>query len=159
MTTYLGIDPGSHRLGWAVLTGSTQHPTLLKSGCLDLPTHSTSYTYLPTIYQELQSIISTYHPTVAGIEKLFAQHNEKTVIPVAEARGVILLSLAQAKIELAEYSPNTIKATVAGSGNASKAEVTRMVGLLLGVDTKNLLDDETDAISIALTTQILCKHI
>lgn len=159
MTTYLGIDPGSHRLGWAILTGSTQHPVLIKSGCLDLPPHSTSSSYLPAIYQELQSIITTYRPTVAGLEKLFAQHNEKTVISVAQARGVIELALSQAGITIAEYSPNTIKATVAGTGSASKAEVTRMVGLLLKLDTSTLLDDETDAISIALTARILCKPI
>lgn len=156
---YLGIDPGTHRLGWAVITGNTQHPQLVRSGCLDLPPNSLSSFYLPKIYQELNSIISTYHPAVAGLEKLFAQHNTKTVISVAEARGVIQLSLSQAGISVAEYSPNTVKATIAGSGSASKTEVTRMVGLLLGIETKNLLDDETDAISIALTTQILCKHI
>lgn len=158
MTTYLGIDPGSHRLGWAVITGSTQHPVLIKSGCLDLPPHSTSSSYLPAIYQELQSIITSYHPTVAGLEKLFAQHNQKTVISVAEARGVIQLALSQAMITVTEFSPNTIKATVAGSGSASKSEVTRMVGLLLKLDSSRLLDDETDAIAIALTAQLLCKH-
>lgn len=153
----LGIDPGSHRLGWAVVSGTVQHPTLVASGCLDLPPKSLSTSYLPHIYTFVTDLISTYHPTIAGLEKLFAQHNEKTVISVAQARGVIALALSQAGITIAEYSPNTIKATVAGTGSASKAEVTRMVGLLLKLDTSTLLDDETDAISIALTAQILFK--
>jgi len=153
----LGIDPGTHRLGWAVVTGSTQHPQLLKSGCLDLPPRTSSSSYLPTIYQELKTIISTYHPTVAGIEKLFAQHNQKTVISVAESRGVVLLTLAEAGIPVFEYSPNTIKSTVAGTGASTKIEVERMVRLLLNLGNAKLLDDTFDALAIALTVQILKK--
>lgn len=159
MANVLGIDPGTHRLGWAVVAGSVQHPTLVASGCLDLPPKSPSTSYLPHIYTFVNDLINTHHPILTGLEKLFAQHNQKTVISVAQARGVIELALSQAGIKIAEYSPNTIKATISGSGSGSKAEVTRMVGLLLKLDTKALLDDETDAISIALTTQILCKPI
>lgn len=159
MPNVLGIDPGTHRLGWAVVSGTVQHPTLVASGCLDLPPHSTSATYLPQIHTIVTDLLTTYHPLVAGLEKLFAQHNEKTIITVAQARGVIALALVQAGVRIAEYSPNTIKATVAGTGSASKTEVQRMIGLLLKLDTRHLLDDETDAMSIALTTQILCKPI
>ncbi len=159
MTNILGIDPGTHRVGWAVVSGSIQKPTLVASGCLDLPPKSDSASYLPQISALVTSLIQKHNPQVAGLEKLFAQHNQKTVISVSQARGVILLALAQAGLTVCEYSPNTIKATVAGSGSASKAEVRRMVGLLLKLDTTHLLDDETDAISVALTTQLLCKPI
>ncbi len=109
MTNILGIDPGTHRVGWAVVSGTIQHPTLVDSGCLDLPPKSDSASYLPQISALVTSLIQRHNPQVAGLEKLFAQHNQKTVISVSQARGVILLALVKNGVSLCEYSPTPSK--------------------------------------------------
>lgn len=157
MGNILGIDPGTHRLGWGIISGTVQKPKLIDCGCFELPPHTESASYLIKTRQFLLDLLSKYDITSAGIEKLFAQHNQKTVISVAENRGVVLLTLAEASIPVHEFSPNTIKSTVAGTGASTKMEVERMVRLLLSLGSIKLLDDTTDALAIALTAQILKK--
>lgn len=151
----LGIDPGTHRLGWGIISGNRQKPILIDCGCLELPPHTEPVVYLVETRKFLLNLISKYQISHVGIEKLFAQHNQKTVISVAESRGVILLTFAEASIPISEFSPNTIKSTVAGTGASTKSEVERMVRLLLGMPNQKLLDDTTDALAVALTAQIL----
>ncbi len=155
MTRVLGIDPGSHRLGWGIIEGSTAKPKIVDCGCIELPKNSDVSTYLLQIHHELENIISKYDPIKVGIESLFVQKNIKTVMTVAQARGVILYTLAQHHLNWIELSPNTIKSAVAGAGNAGKSEVERMVGLLLNIDTTKLLDDTTDALAIAIAAQTM----
>ena len=159
MSTILGIDPGTHRLGWGIITGSAQKQSYLASGCLEHPPHTPPTVYLPAIYQHLTQLITTYHPTALGLETLLFQKNVNTAIPVAEARGVIRLAAAENTIPLHELAPNTIKLAVAGSGNASKSEVTRMVGLLLGVPVAGKRDDELDALAVAISTLVTHKNL
>lgn len=154
-TNILGIDPGTHRLGWGIISGSIQKPILIDCGCFELPPHTESTIYLVETRKFLQNLLAKYQISLVGIEKLFAQHNQKTVISVAESRGVVLLTLAESNIPVHEFSPNTIKSTVAGTGASTKTEVERMVRLLLGMGKAKLLDDVTDALAIALTVQIL----
>jgi len=153
MTSILGIDPGTHRIGWGVVDGNPSKPHLVSAGCIELPKGTGTAEYLLKIQAEVESLILNYHPDKIGIEALFAQKNLKTVIAVAEARGVILYTLAKRDLVWTELSPNTIKSAVAGAGNAGKQEVERMVGLLLKLDTNKLLDDTTDALAVALATQ------
>lgn len=152
MTYILGIDPGTHRLGWGIISKTGNKSTLVDCGCLEFPPQTESSIYLLRIHKFLTELLSKYQIDYAGLEKLFSQHNQKTVISVAEARGVILMSFAEAGIQCKEYSPNTIKSAVAGSGSAGKGEVERMVRLLLNLGTQKLLDDTTDALAVALTT-------
>ncbi|KKU43884.1 MAG: Crossover junction endodeoxyribonuclease RuvC [Microgenomates group bacterium GW2011_GWA1_46_7] len=155
MTRVLGIDPGTHRLGWAVIDGTKSKPHLLACDVLEFPQHTSSAEYLQKIHSFIDSLLLKYHPDKLGIEALFAQKNVKTAIQVAEARGVILFTFAARGYVWHELSPNTVKSAVAGAGNAGKAEVRRMVGLLLNLDTAQLLDDTTDALAVALAAQIL----
>lgn len=149
----LGIDPGTHRLGWAVIDGPSNHPTLVACDCLELPKNTGPALYLPAIQAGIEALLLKYQPERIGIEALFAQKNVKTAISVAEARGVILYTFAKLGYTWMELSPNSIKSAVAGAGNADKKDVERMVGLLLNLDTKKLLDDTTDALATALATQ------
>lgn len=153
----LGIDPGTHRLGWGIISGTIQSPTLIDCGCFEVPPKTESAEYLVATRRFLLDLLKKYEISSVGIEKLFAQHNQKTVISVAESRGVVLLTLAEANIPVHEFSPNTIKSTVAGTGASTKTEVERMVRLLLKLGSVKLLDDTFDALAIALTTQILRK--
>ncbi len=153
MTRVLGIDPGTHRLGWAVIDGTPQKPTLIACDCLEFSKHTQSVEYLPAIQTQTEALLLKYNPDKIGIEALFMQKNLKTGMLVAEVRGVILYTFAKLGYTWSEFSPNVIKSSVAGAGNAGKREVQRMVGLLLSIDTKQLLDDVTDAMAVALATQ------
>lgn len=153
MTRVLGIDPGTHRLGWGVVDGTPSRCNLIGAGCIELPKGTTKAAYLLKIQSEIENLLLKYAPAKIGIEALFVQKNLKTVITVAEARGVILYTFSKHGLTWSEYSPNTIKSCVAGAGNAGKGEVKRMVGLLLRLDTSVLFDDTTDALAVALTAQ------
>lgn len=153
MTVVLGIDPGTHRVGWGLVSGSPSHPTLIACDCLEFPAGTTPTQYLPQIELYVESLLLKYQPDKIGIESLFAQKNVKTAISVAQARGVILYTFAKLGYPWIEFSPNTVKSVVGGSGSAGKREVQRMVGLLLSINTKKLLDDTTDALAIALAAQ------
>lgn len=153
MTRVLGIDPGTHRLGWGIIDGTPSKPSLVSYGVIEMPKNTEVSKYLVNIHQKLLEILEKYQPEKVGIESLFFQKNVKTAFSVAEARGVIIFTLASFGLAASELSPNTVKSTVAGSGSAGKLEVQRMVGLLLKLDTKKLLDDTTDALAVALTAQ------
>jgi len=153
MTRVLGIDPGTHRIGWGVIDGAPSKPILVACDCLEFPAKTGKAEYLLKLQAEIENLILKYSPEKVGIEALFVQKNLKTVTSVAEARGVILYTFAKHDLSWTELSPNTIKSAVAGAGNAVKQDVERMVGLLLHIDTKKLLDDTTDALAIALAVQ------
>jgi len=155
MARVLGIDPGTHRIGWGVIDGTPSRSLLVGCGCIEFPKNTQKSEYLLKLQAEIESLLLKYHPDKIGIESIFAQKNVKTAITVAEARGVILYTFAKQGMVWSELSPNTIKSAVAGAGNAGKSEVCRMVGLLLGVDTKALLDDVTDALAVAIATQAI----
>ena len=153
MARVLGIDPGTHRIGWGIIEGTPSRSHLVGCGCIELPKGTDKAEYLLKIQAEIENLLLKYSPDKIGIEALFVQKNLKTVTSVAEARGVILYTFAKHGLTWSEYSPNTIKSCVAGAGNASKQEVERMVGLLLRIDSNKLLDDTTDALAVALTAQ------
>jgi len=155
MTRVLSIDPGTHRIGWGVVDGTSSRCNLVGYGCIEFPKGTEKSQYLLKLQAEIESLIFKYHPNKIGIEALFVQKNLKTVTSVAEARGVILYTFSKHDLVWTELSPNTIKSVVAGAGNAGKNEVQRMVGLLLHIDTKKLLDDTTDALAIALAVQAI----
>jgi crossover junction endodeoxyribonuclease RuvC len=138
-----------------VIDGSPSKNVLLACGCIELPKGTLAAEYLLKIQSELENLLLKYQPDKVGIESLFVQKNLTTVMTVAQARGVVLYTLAKHGLTWTELSPNTIKATVAGAGNAGKLEVERMVGLLLHIDTAKLLDDTTDALAVALTAQAI----
>lgn len=153
MTRILGIDPGTHRVGWGVIEGTRRDPVVVAYGCIESPPHTEKSRYLQKIATELSILLDTYQPSLVSLETLLFQKNVKTAISVAEARGVILETVATRSIPVHEFAPNTVKATVAGSGGAGKREVERMVSMLLRFNTSKILDDTTDALALAL-----CAH-
>ncbi|MFH2085630.1 MAG: crossover junction endodeoxyribonuclease RuvC [bacterium] len=154
MTRVLGIDPGTHRLGWGIIDDTAHKPVLVACDCLELPKNTLTSEYLLKIQSFIENLLTRYQPDKVGIESLFVQKNLKTAMAVSEARGVILYTFAKHGLPWIELSPNTIKSAVAGAGNADKLEVKRMVGLLLELNTTKLLDDTTDALAVALATQV-----
>lgn len=158
MAVILGIDPGTHRLGWGIISGNASKQRYIASGCIENAPHTTPDIYLPNIHREISTIITQFQPDIIGIESLLFQKNVNTAIPVAEARGIIRLIAAGNNISVIETAPNTIKLAVAGSGSANKTEVTRMVGLLLGIEVSKKRDDELDALAVAISTLVSNKY-
>lgn len=147
MNTILAIDPGYDRCGVAIIAMGTA-PTLLYSTCIETNKKDTQEKRLFQIYQSVREIIDTYHPTHLTLETLFFSVNKKTAIKVAESRGVIVLLAGVYSLPLIELSPQAVKQSMTGVGNASKEQVERMVALTLSIDISEKIDDEIDAIAL-----------
>ncbi len=154
----LGIDPGTGRLGWAVLEKNGPKEKLLACGCIETAAHTALGIRLAKIYTDLTQIIAEYRPETAAVEELFFSKNITTAIAVAHARGVAILALALAGIPYADYTPNVIKQAITSSGKADKKQMQKMVGLILGIRETIKPDDAADAVAVALTHSAVGTH-
>jgi crossover junction endodeoxyribonuclease RuvC len=145
----LGIDPGYDRLGWAVIGAAGPRLQLVSSGCISVKPRDPSER-LMKLYDELSVVLRHWHPTEASMERLFMNHNVTTAIGVGQARGVVLLALAQTQLPVREFTPSQIKSAATGYGRADKAQIQHMMQLLLGLDRPPRSDDEADAMAVAI---------
>lgn len=146
----LGIDPGMAIVGYSVLDINNDKYELITSGSIRTSSEESDGDRLKEIREDMDYLIQKFTPDVASIEQLFFFKNLKTIIPVAEARGVIMEILSANKIPIHEYTPLVVKQTLTGYGRAEKSEVAQMVKLSLGVETIPKLDDTVDSIAIAI---------
>jgi len=146
----LGIDPGTALCGYGIVRASGDEYALVACGAIATPAKTPLEQRLLTIYEELTALIKKFRPDTAAVEKLFFSRNTTTALSVGHARGVALLVLAQAKIPLAEYTPNEIKQAVSGYGGADKYQMQQMVRMLLQLDHAPKPDDAADAVAIAI---------
>ena len=148
----LGIDPGFDRLGVCILDKENTKETLIFSTCITTSKKKSFEERLLSIGRELEDLLVKYKPDELAIETLFFTNNQKTVITVAEVRGVCIYLAYKYGVSLHEYSPPQIKLAIAGHGKATKEDIALMVPKILKqpllIDS---LDDEVDAIAIALT--------
>jgi crossover junction endodeoxyribonuclease RuvC len=145
----LGIDPGSVRVGFGLIKRRGAQFFYLASGLFKISTTETGR--LVTLERELRGLIKKFCPDLAAVEKLFFAKNKKTALRVAEARGVIINTVIKCSLPVVEIAPTEAKLAVAGSGGASKEAVAKMVRLILKVPAdKNVVDDVTDALAIAI---------
>ncbi len=149
MSTLLAIDPGYDRCGVAVID-ITATPTLLTSWCIVTNKKDAHSARIAHIFTELETAITNYKPEAIALETLFFSVNKKSVMAVAEARGVISLIAGLHKVPLIELSPQEVKLGMTGSGNADKKMVEKMVELTLKINTSTKLDDEIDAIALGI---------
>lgn len=148
----LGIDPGFDRLGICVLDKEGSKEKLVFSTCVTTNKKESFEKRLITIGSELEKIILLYKPDELAIETLFFTNNQKTIITVAEVRGICIYLAHKNGAALFEYSPPQIKLAIAGHGKASKEDIAIMVPKILKQQLlTKMLDDEMDAIAIALT--------
>ncbi len=148
----LGIDPGFDRLGVCVLDKSGTKETLVFSTCITTSKKDPFSKRLFEAGKQLEKIINHHRPSELAIETLFFTTNQKTIITVSEIRGVCLYIAEAFNLVVYEYSPAHIKLAITGYGKATKEDVSIMVSRILKVDTaKAALDDEVDAIAVALT--------
>ena len=148
----LGIDPGMAIVGYGLIEAdkNTDSIVLKASGSIQTDKSLSDSKRLLEIYNDLSKIIETYQPDCASVEELFFFKNQKTVIPVAEARGVIMTVLEKFNIPTYSYTPMEVKQVLTGYGRAEKKEVEHMVKIALNTETLPKLDDTVDAIAIAI---------
>ena len=147
----LGIDPGFALVGFGIVEENNGRLKALDYGVISTPKEESISTRLAMIYKGMCDLIDTYKPDAIAIEELFFFKNQKTVIPVAEARGVIVLAGIQKLGNLYEYTPLQIKQALTGNGRAEKKQIQYMVTNILGLEKIPKPDDAADAVAVALT--------
>ncbi len=147
----LGIDPGYAIVGWGVVDYGGNRFTPVDFGAVTTDAGRPFEERLAAVYDGVCGVIHRTRPQVLAIEKLFYQHNQTTVIGVAEARGVILLAAAQAGLPVYEYTPMQVKQAVTGYGKAVKKQVQEMTRILLHLPAVPKPDDTADALAMAIT--------
>jgi crossover junction endodeoxyribonuclease RuvC len=148
----LGIDPGYGRMGIAVLEKSFKgKEKLLHSDCIETSSKDDIYSRFKIIGQEIAKVIEKFKPQEMALESLFIAKNQKTAMRVAEVRGIILYEALKKDLEIYEYTPLEIKSSLTGDGTSDKTRIIKMIHLLIELPTKISLDDEYDAIAVALT--------
>ncbi|MDD5430981.1 MAG: crossover junction endodeoxyribonuclease RuvC [Candidatus Pacebacteria bacterium] len=146
----LGIDPGSTRIGYGVISGGKKL-SLVDYGTIEIK-RKESKKLIAEAAEKLSDLIKKHKPEIIGIEKLYFSKNVKTAMEVAQTRGALILEISKHNILMKELSPSEIKLAVAGYGLADKGAVAKMVGLLLGLKKEELkgYDDATDALATAI---------
>ena len=152
MTLAIGIDPGTATTGYGLVRLMPDGELVAVSfGIISTPKDATPSARLEMLYTDLRKLLKQHKPDTSAVEKLFFARNVTTGIAVGQARGVVLLALEQAGIEIFEYTPKEVKNAVAGYGSAEKRQVQEMVRALLQLDSIPKPDDAADALAIAIT--------
>ena len=146
----LGIDPGIATVGWGVVACERGSFRYIDCGIISTPAGMRVERRLFLIHQALTDIIKRYTPNEMSVEELFYQNNQKTVINVAQARGVILLTAEENSIPISEYTPLQVKQAIVGYGRAEKKQVMEMTRIFLHLDRVVKPDDAADALALAI---------
>ena len=146
----LGIDPGSGIIGFGLIERKG-NPKMIDAGVIRTTIGDETAMRLLELYTSLKELVEEMKPDIAVVEKLFFAQNVTTAMTVSQARGVILLCLAEANIPIYEYTPLQIKMAMTGYGRATKAQIQEMVRVQLGLKNKPKPDDCADALAAALT--------
>ncbi len=158
----LGIDCGTERTGYGVIASDGREHRLVTAGVIRTRTDAPLQTRLLEIASGLREVIREHQPEAVAVEQVFHAANSKTALKLAHVRGVALLAVAEAGLELGEYSPLEIKSSVVGYGRAEKSQVQKMVGSLLALDQPIASEDACDALAAAIchaTKRSLLKRI
>ncbi len=147
----MGIDPGTARTGYGLVRETPAGDLeAVAYGVIETPPHTLPELRLLQLHTEIQQLLLLHRPDSGAVEKLFFQRNVSTAIAVGQARGVIMLALAQAGLPIGEYNPMDVKLAVAGYGGAEKKQVQQMVTMLLSLDCIPQPDDAADALAVAI---------
>ena len=146
----LGIDPGYGITGFGVIEADRGKQSLITCGAITTPANTDFSWRLEVIYNDMVELLRQTQPDVVAIEELFFGQNVTTGIGVAQSRGVILLAIRQAGLEVFSYKPAQVKQSLVGYGNATKHQMQDMTMRLLHLKTIPKPDDAADAIAIAL---------
>ena len=146
----LGIDPGYAIVGFGVIKYEANRFSVIDYGAITTPAGMPFVERLDIIYKELNELFKKYKPEAMAIEKLFYNTNAKTVIDVAQARGVTVLAAYQNNAEIFEYTPLQVKQSVVGYGRAENKQVQEMIRVILNLEKVPKPDDTADALAMAI---------
>ena len=149
MKVILGIDPGLASTGYGVIRCSGSRFRCLAHGTVRTSPRDGMGERLIQIHQGIMDIIKTYEPEEAGIETVYFSKNSKSAIPVAQARGVVLYTLASQGVPFAEYTPLELKQAVVGNGRAEKAQVQQLIKMIFNLAELPRPDHASDALAAA----------
>jgi len=157
----LGVDPGSVIVGYSIIKKHTaQKLEVIDFGCIITDKFATTGERLKYIYKEINKLIEKYKPEVMSVESVFFFKNLKTVMPVSQTKGVILLAAAEKKLMVYEFTPLQVKMAIAGYGRAEKKQVQKMIEKTVDVSNFDLKknnrkkDDAFDALGVAICAAI-----
>ncbi len=146
----LGIDCGTERTGYGVIDSDGRTHRMVAAGVIRTDTKQGLAGRLLVIARGLRDVIEQHRPETAAVEEVFHAANAKTALKLAHARGVALLTVAEAGLGLGEYSPLEVKTSVVGYGRAEKHQVQMMVRSILGIDREIESQDASDAMAVAI---------
>ena len=150
MTTVLGLDPGTRMFGWGVVRKIGTRLTHVAHGVIKVDESLALALRLVAIEKALVELVAAHAPDEASIESLFFAKDAQAAAKLGHARGVALLVCARAELPSFEYPPARVKLTIAGAGRAEKAQVARMIRVILGL-SEVPKPDAADALAIAVT--------
>jgi crossover junction endodeoxyribonuclease RuvC len=145
----LGLDPGLRHTGWGIVAQEGNRLSFIAAGRINPDADLPMASRLLQLADELTVIIGKYAPTEAAIEESFVHKNASSALKLGQARGAAMLALAQAGLDVAEYSANRIKQSVTGYGHADKNQIQAMIGMLLPGSGK-LATDAADALAVSI---------
>jgi len=146
----MGIDPGIGITGYSFIEYLNDNFNIITSGSIQTDKNAAHPKRLLELKNDIDFLIKKYKPDCASIEQLFFFKNQKTIIPVAQARGVILLTLEENSTPIYEYTPLVVKQTITGHGRADKSMVKLMVKNFIKIEENVKLDDTIDSIALAV---------
>lgn len=146
----LGVDPGSIVCGWGVIELDGPRLRGVAAGVIEAGRGKQFERRLHTVHAGVTEVISTYTPAAMAVEDVFFAHNARSALKLGQVRGVVLLAGAQASLPIGSYAPSLVKRSVAGRGQADKAQLGRIVCAMLGFRSVPS-PDATDALAIAIT--------
>jgi len=147
----LGLDPGTAIVGYGVIVSSGPDLKHIAHGCIITAKDLPMPTRLNQIAKELRQIIRQYQPDLVAVEQLYFARNVTTAMSVAQARGVLLQTVANLGLSAESYTPLQVKQALTGYGQADKSQIQKMVKLLLGLVDLPKSDDAADALAVAIT--------
>jgi len=149
-TIILGIDPGTAKMGFGVVSKEGSYIKHIEHGVLETDPETNEHIRLNELYTGLNTLIKKHSPSSMGVEDIFYFKNKKTVIKVSQARGLALLSAAQNDIDCYSFTPLQVKQAVTGYGQADKNQIQEMIKVLLKLEEIPKLDDAADALAVAI---------
>lgn len=150
MSLILGIDPGLAHTGWGLIEAGGNRYHLVDYGVITTDARHSVGARLDKLCRGVESILATHRPREAGVENLYFTRNTSSAIPVAQARGVVLLALERGGVRAAEYTPQVIKQAIVGQGGAEKSQVQELLRVLFGLPEAPAPDHAADALAAAV---------
>lgn len=146
----LGIDPGIATTGFGVCSFDNSKFKYINCGVIETEKNQSVESRINAVHTYVKKLVEMYKPDALAIEELFYFSNQKTIINVAQARGVILLAAYEMKVPIFEYTPLQVKQSVVGYGRAEKRQVMEMVRIIFSLPGVPKPDDAADALAIAV---------